>query len=1435
MPKYVLALASILSFVSLFAAQDTAPPRRSGLLATVESAKGKALLARREPRVAGTWLDGAAPHPSVDAERFRVRWRGELLVPRAATYRFSAEVRGRFTLSLGGKVVIAQEAADGLAGAGRELVTLTSDPIALEPGALALEAAFEKSATDARVQLCWQSEDFARVPIPASAFVVSEPADEAVQTLLVATERYEEGKLAFENQRCGSCHARSDAVSPLPAPDLTKIGSRVLEAWTFHWLGDPQSFRPGTEMPAMFAAGEAGAAERADVARYLASLGAGEKGPVMGSASGGAHTPNGKRGRELFAQRGCVACHDGPGFAMEGDHESRHEIVRMGPLGSKYGVDALASFLWDPKTHSARTMPSFMLSHEEALDLAAYLIGAREEAFEKPLPALAGNDTPEASRERGKKLVVEKGCLACHAIDGVPKVGVSAPSLENGLSEAKLAKSESLQCLSDSAAGTKSPRYAPSAERASIVGFLSVPAKEKLSAAPAYESARTFERFRCSACHARDGVGGELQGRQLALAKVTEGLELEQVGPPDLSGVGGKLRPDWMKKMFVDKARARPWLQVRMPHFGSPNVALLAMGFAAMDGEELTAPAPAPSEDPQVGLIGRDLIGRSGFACTSCHDLAGAEAKVAFVDARGPDLTLTPDRVRWPWFRSWLVDPQAMVAGTKMPTFFPGGKSTLAGRHGLDTEQQIRALYDYLSLGKKAPLPEGLRGAGGFSLVPEAIPEVVRTPFDDAPRSIAIGFPGGASIQFDGEKGMLRRVWLGGFLRMDGTQWTGDHGPYPKPEGRTMWEAAADQSGWSFAASTGATSDKPQFRGYSVKGQNLTFQTEFELAGSGKVKTEDRLVAAPAGSGLRLDHTQRILGFPADVRASRVLMAANAPEVRAGGREAVWRGPHGRSYWVRLEGDASARLEVMWVAPLSTLEVSEALVLKVGLESAPRDVELALLYGFDAPSEAKRLAEPWAAAKPTADPLAKAPLTRWFHEGERPQGDDPFGAERVHYEIERLPVPEGIVLQGGGCDFLPDGSLVVCSRRGEVWIVENATKEPSEHRWRRFARGLHEPLGLKVVKGELYVLQKPELTKIEDTDGDGEADRFTTVSNGWGMSTNFHEFAFGLETDRDGGFLGTLGLAIKPGGATREAQEFARGGAWKIRPDGQFEVLALGLRTPNGTGVDAEGRFYYTDNQGDYIPACKLQMVKKGEFYGQRFALPDREAKVEYTPATVWLPYGKVSHSASDVLLMDRGGKFGPFDGQLLVGDFTNSHLLRVQIEQIDGKDQGAVWIFRGGFASGLERFCWGPDGKLYCGESTGGWGAVGSSLFALERVSYTGKEPFEMLSIHHVKDGFELTFTKPLGASVEPKAALAAAEQFHYHYWATYGSPEIDREALKVRSVEISQDRRKVTLLLDGLKPDRIVEIKLRSVVDDSGQKLVHPEVWYTLNQMVR
>ena len=134
---------------------------------------------------------------------------------------------------------------------------------------------------------------------------------------------------------------------------------------------------------------------------------------------------------------------------------------------------------------------------------------------------------------------------------------------------------------------------------------------------------------------------------------------------------------------------------------------------------------------------------------------------------------------------------------------------------------------------------------------------------------------------------------------------------------------------------------------------------------------------------------------------------------------------------------------------------------------------------------------------------------------------------------------------------------------------------------KRIASGLAEPLGIEVVNGEIFVLQKQELTHLIDLDGDGIIDEYQAVCNSWGVTGDFHEFAFGLIYKEDH-FYVTLGMAMRL--MSGEKQKPDRGRTIKISMDGSYEWINYGLRMPNGIGLGNDGELFETDNQGEWIP-----------------------------------------------------------------------------------------------------------------------------------------------------------------------------------------------------------------------------------------------------------
>ena len=472
-------------------------------------------------------------------------------------------------------------------------------------------------------------------------------------------------------------------------------------------------------------------------------------------------------------------------------------------------------------------------------------------------------------------------------------------------------------------------------------------------------------------------------------------------------------------------------------------------------------------------------------------------------------------------------------------------------------------------------------------------------------------------------------------------------------------------------------------------------------------------------------------------------------------------------------------------------------------------------------------------------------------------------SEAAHYKIVTIPQPTDCVLEVGGLAFRPDGKLLACTRRGDVWLVHNPTAEnPADVTFTRFATGLHEALGMSVQDNTtVFVIQRPELTKLVDTNGDGTADEFTTVCDKWGVSGDYHEFAFGPARDKAGNFFVTLNVGF---GGGHQAKAPWRGWCVKVTPDGKMEPWAYGLRSPNGVNFSPEGDLFYCDNQGEWVATNKMHHLQKGKFYGHQAGLrwvkdspfaglvPDKVASgmlydgqkgpkptdpagmPALDPPCVWFPYSRMGNSASEPVWDTTGGKFGPFAGQCFVGDQTKSTVMRVALEKVNGVYQGACFPFRSGLQCGVNRLAFAPDGSLFAGQTSRGWGSIGGKPYGLQRLVYGGTVPFE---IHHVsltKTGFDLTFTKP----VDPAAfagKAASVESYTYVYLSNYGCPETDRRAEKVTATAVSADGKTVSLTVPGLRPGRVYAVRLDGVKTPAGEKLLHDEAYYTLNELVK
>jgi cytochrome c551/c552 len=485
--------------------------------------------------------------------------------------------------------------------------------------------------------------------------------------------------------------------------------------------------------------------------------------------------------------------------------------------------------------------------------------------------------------------------------------------------------------------------------------------------------------------------------------------------------------------------------------------------------------------------------------------------------------------------------------------------------------------------------------------------------------------------------------------------------------------------------------------------------------------------------------------------------------------------------------------------------------------------------------------------------------------------------EEDFFKIMRVSSPEGTLLEVGGLCTLPNGDLAVTTRRGDIYIVENPTSR-SPH-FRKFASGLHEVLGVVYKNGALYCVQRGELTKLIDKNMDGKADVYETIYS-WPLSGNYHEYSFGPKIAPDGSFFVTLNLGFPDDWWHPKSMVPWRGWALRIQEDGTMEPWAAGLRSPCGISM-IDGELYYTDNQGDWVASGSIMPLNKGTFAGHPASLVwdtaanslvkvkqeqifskisqriefDSEGRPvkpqnivnekfltkadmkknipELQLPLVWLPHGVLGISTSEIIKIPEG-VFGPFEGQLLVGDQGQSNLTRVYLEKVNGELQGAAWLFRSGFQSGTVRFSWGKDGSLFVGETNRGWGSVGDANQGLQRLVWNNRLPFEMRTVKAMPDGFEIEFTKPVDKKYANDIASYSVSSFTYKYHAVYGSPEVNKLKHKIKGVKVSPDGMRARIVVENLRQHYIHIITLEGIRDkENAYSLIHPTAYYTLNNI--
>lgn len=692
-----LATGLVAAARSLTSQQGPAPaepsaPLAPGLAVAFRSASGTDA---RVARVAALYVpSGRPPTPFLAPAPFQADFEGFLTLDLGTECTFSATGRGTLEVRVNGTLA--------LEARGDDFSKTQGNPVFLKKGRNRLAVRYSSPAEgDAFFRLSWSSHDFPQEPVgPPAVF-----HDPSIPTL-ARPGLLRQGLEVLISRRCVNCHTAGEAAEKTPymtrsspayidyelqGPSLKDAGARLRPEWMARWIHDPRSFRADATMP-RFA--DLDAQEAADLAAFLATLGAP---PPEGPAPAPQAVAEGGR---LFAQLRCAGCHTRP------DRDPTPSRVPLSHVAAKWRPAALKEFLQAPARHYPWIgMPDFGLSDAEASALAAFLL-ARSRGEASPSPA--GDARRGAERARARR------CTACHEIPGVERAPAGPPAL------AKIpAEGWTRGCLAPRPAapapdfGLAEPERRAAAEFARTTDASALYREEY---APAEFAERQIRALRCTACHRRDGqaeLWASLQGEVKDLLPPRkpadpdfEEAPAEELPVPSLTWIGEKLKPEWMGRFLKGEVpeRPRPFLApLRMPSFRGAEA--LARGLAATHGFPPSS-APEPAPDPELSAAGHRLAGpNGGFDCLACHGI-GPRAATKVFEAPGPNLKLARDRLTKEYFVRWMRAPLRLEPGTKMPQFFPDGRSPLVEVLDGDAARQIEALWQYLLEGEKIRPPE---------------------------------------------------------------------------------------------------------------------------------------------------------------------------------------------------------------------------------------------------------------------------------------------------------------------------------------------------------------------------------------------------------------------------------------------------------------------------------------------------------------------------------------------------------------------------------------------------------------------------------------------------------------------------------------------------------------------------------------------------------
>jgi glucose/arabinose dehydrogenase/mono/diheme cytochrome c family protein len=466
----------------------------------------------------------------------------------------------------------------------------------------------------------------------------------------------------------------------------------------------------------------------------------------------------------------------------------------------------------------------------------------------------------------------------------------------------------------------------------------------------------------------------------------------------------------------------------------------------------------------------------------------------------------------------------------------------------------------------------------------------------------------------------------------------------------------------------------------------------------------------------------------------------------------------------------------------------------VHLNAAPGPVEFVVSMSVGT--------EPSTAA-PTADWTRAAPPRRW-PESVTTSAD--LAANDGAFVVDRIPIPVTNPwrrnVRFADLTFLAGNRAAVVTFDGDVWTADGLGGDLREIEWRRFTSGLHEPLGIASRGGELFVFDRNGIWRLVDTDRNGEADRHELVANVFAQTAETREFAMSLRIAPDDSFV------IAKGGQVGTTVGRDNGTVLRISADGRSVTrLGYGLRQPFASVDPRSGLVVASDQQGHYVPATPLHVIRDSQYYGfLPLVLPKEQYPAPIAEPLAWIPHAVTPSAAGQVWL--RGARMGPLTDALVLIGYFRPELFLVRLNDRGPELQAAVISLTRDFDFAPLAGAVNPgDGQLYV---TGFqiWGTEASSTSGMARYRYTGAPSALPREVVPTDSGVLVRFDAAMDRAAATIPANMSAERWNYRRTPAYGSPHFrldgtrGQEQMAVASAYASQDGRSIFVALPDMQP---------------------------------